>query len=69
MTSDPLKTVAVTVPEFVWGRLATIAEHRKVPVADLIGDAIWQILDRDPNRLAELEMDIKKRKRDRKLIR
>lgn len=56
-------TVPVRIPEWVWGRLATIAEHRQVRIADLIADGVWMVLDRDPNRLAELEMELKKRKK------
>jgi predicted DNA-binding ribbon-helix-helix protein len=54
-------TVPVKLPDFVWGRLATIAEHRQVSIADLIADGIWHTLDSDPNRLAELQMALKKK--------
>lgn len=61
LTEPQPVTVAVKLPDFVWGRLATIAEHRGVLVSDLIADGIWHTLDNDPNRLAELQMEMKKR--------
>lgn len=34
------RTVPVTLPEEVWGRLASLADRRGVRVADLIAEAI-----------------------------
>lgn len=38
------KTVPVTLPEPVWGRLASIADRRGVTVADLIADAVQALV-------------------------
>lgn len=42
------RRVEVILPEMVWGRLATIADKRGVKVADLIGDAIFDVIGGDP---------------------
>lgn len=60
------RTIPVTVPEFVWGRLATIAEHNGRSVGDLIADGIWHVLDNDDHRLDELHMELRKAKRGSK---
>lgn len=39
------RAVTVTLPEWVWGRLATIAEDRQMKVSELIGSAIGGLLD------------------------
>ncbi|GAA3730356.1 hypothetical protein GCM10022239_03690 [Leifsonia bigeumensis] len=39
-----LRTVPVTLPEPVWGRLASIADRRGVKVADLIADAVQAVV-------------------------
>jgi hypothetical protein len=52
------KTIPVTLPEWMWGRLATIGTHRATPVADLIAVAIVGLLKDDPHRLAELDMEL-----------
>lgn len=52
------KTVPVTLPDWMWGRLATIAQHRATPVADLVAVSIVSLLRDDPNRLAELDMEL-----------
>jgi len=64
-----LKKVPVLLPAWMWGRLATIAEHRNVRVADLIEEGIAHVLDSDPDRLAELNAELKqiKYKKSRKL--
>jgi predicted DNA-binding ribbon-helix-helix protein len=54
------RTVPVTVPDWVWGRLATIAEHRGCSVGALIAEGINGVLARDPNRLDELRMELRK---------
>lgn len=43
------RTVPVVLPDYVWGRLASIAEFRGVKVADVIADALWETL-RHPRR-------------------
>ncbi len=43
--SVPTKTVPVTVPTWVWGRLATIAANRKTTVAALVADAVADIVN------------------------
>ncbi|AAT90033.1 hypothetical protein ATY41_02785 [Leifsonia xyli subsp. xyli] len=60
------KTVPVTIPTWVWGRLATIAEHRGVTVGDLIADGVMAVLGADPGRLGELEMELNKRRAQKK---
>ena len=40
-----VKTIPVTVPEWVWGRLATIADNRHVSVAVVVEEAINTILE------------------------
>jgi hypothetical protein len=52
------KTVAVTLPEWMWGRLATIATHRGTDAADLVAVAIVGLLRDDPHRLAELQLEL-----------
>lgn len=38
------RTIPVTLPELVWGRLASIADRRGVKVADLVGDAVVAVV-------------------------
>jgi len=52
------KTLPVTLPDWMWGRLATIATHRGTNAADLIAVAIVGVLHDDPHRLAELDMEL-----------
>lgn len=54
-----MKTVPVTLPDWVWGRAATIAEHRGVKVGDLIADGLMGVLDADTHRLEQLETALK----------
>jgi len=44
MGSDDLMTVPVTLPARVWGRLASLADASGVTVADLVADAIQDVL-------------------------
>lgn len=53
------KTIPVTLPDWMWGRLATIALHRGTDAADLVAVAIVGLLRDDPHRLAELQMELK----------
>jgi hypothetical protein len=53
------QTVTVTLPEWVWGRAATIAEHRGVKVGDLIASAILGVLNSDTGRLQQLETELR----------
>lgn len=53
------KTIPVTLPDWMWGRLATIAKQRGTEVADLIAVSIVSLLRDDPHRLAELQMELK----------
>lgn len=55
-----MKTVPVSLPDWVWGRAATIAEHRGVKVADLIAEGLMGVLNADQHRLAELEAELRK---------
>jgi len=41
------KTVPLTLPDHVWGRLASRADHRGTSVADEVADAIWTRLETD----------------------
>lgn len=34
------RTVPITVPEFVWGRLATIADQKETTISDLLAEVI-----------------------------
>jgi hypothetical protein len=52
------KTIPVTLPDWMWGRLATIAKQRGTEVADLIAVSIVSLLRDDPHRLAELQMEL-----------
>jgi hypothetical protein len=52
------KTLPVTLPDWMWGRLATIAEHRNTLAADLVAVAIVGLLKDDQHRLAELDMEL-----------
>ena len=61
-----LKTVPVSLPIWMWGRLATIADHRELRVADLIAEGIAHVLDSDPDRLAELAAELKQIKSSRR---
>lgn len=60
------KRETVELPEWVWGRLATIADHRGVHVADLIADGIYHVLGKDPARLAQLQTELQKHKSRKK---
>jgi hypothetical protein len=57
MSAD--KTVPVTLPEWVWGRLSTIADHRDTTSGDLIASAIMGVLNSDTGRLAQLETELR----------
>jgi predicted DNA-binding ribbon-helix-helix protein len=57
MSAD--KTVPVTLPEWVWGRLTTIAAHRDVTAGDLIASAIMGVLNADTGRLQQLETELR----------
>lgn len=39
------KTVQLTLPDHVWGRLASMADTSGLKVADLIGDAVEDVLE------------------------
>jgi len=43
------QTVAVTMPDWVWGRLVSVAEHRGVKVADLIASTLMDTIVSDPH--------------------
>lgn len=43
------KTIPLTLPEGVWGKLATKADKEGRKVADLIGDAVAAVLDPTPH--------------------
>ena len=57
----------VGLPEWVWGRLATIAEHREVSVGALVADGVMAVLGVDDGRLGELEMELRKMRVERQL--
>lgn len=40
-------SVPVTLPSWLWGRLATIADHRHSSVADVIGTALLALVEGD----------------------
>lgn len=61
------KTVPVTLPEFAWGRLATIADHRNTTIAQLIADGIRVVLETDQGRLQQLTAEVKKHKTSKKV--
>ncbi len=42
------KTIPVTMPDWLWGRLATIAEQRNQPIAGLVADALREVADANP---------------------
>jgi hypothetical protein len=46
------RKIPLVIPEYVWGRLATIAERRNTNVSALIGDAIADLVDSDPTYVA-----------------
>ncbi len=52
------KTVPVTMPDWMWGRLATISEFRKVPISELIAGALTKVVEKDPDALGELRAEI-----------
>lgn len=58
MTQQTNRTVPVTMPDWMWGRLATIAEFRKVPIADLIARALTSVVEKDPDRFGQLRTEI-----------
>lgn len=64
---SPIRTVPVGLPEWVWGRLATIAEHREVSVGALVADGVMAVLGVDDGRLGELEMELRKMRVERQL--
>lgn len=39
------KTVQLTLPDHVWGRLASMADTNGLSVADLVGDAVENLLE------------------------
>lgn len=39
------KTVQLTLPDKVWGRLASMADTQGLKVADLLGDAVEDLLE------------------------
>ena len=49
------KTIAVEVPDWVWGRLASIADTEKRTVGDLVADQILLLLGENPQ-LSQLEI-------------
>ncbi len=55
------------MPEWVWGRLATIAEHRHCTTEDLIAEGVMAVLGADKGRLGELEMELRKQRAEKKL--
>lgn len=50
--------VEVTLPDWVWGRLATIASHRGVQVADLVAAGVTDVLRSDTGRLEQLQTEL-----------
>jgi hypothetical protein len=58
--------VPVDLPDFVWGRLLTIAEHRNVMVADLVEAALLDVMASDTDRLGELDSELREFKAARK---
>ena len=46
--SVPSKTVPVVLPEWIWGRLATIAANQKISTGEVIADAIMAVLQENP---------------------
>lgn len=55
----PDKTIPVTLPAKVWGRLASIADAQGVKVADVIALAIAQkVHDSLPDNLARLQQGL-----------
>jgi hypothetical protein len=48
-----MMTVPVALPEWVWGRLASIAENRDVKIADVIAEQVGILLDGEATRTAQ----------------
>lgn len=45
------RTVPVTLAEWQWGRLASIADHRQSTVAEVLAGAVEQVIVSDPAQL------------------
>lgn len=52
------KTVPVTMPDWMWGRLATIAEYRNTDIGTLIASALSKVVEKDPDTLGQLRAEI-----------
>lgn len=52
------RTVPVTMPESVWGRLASIADNNDSTVAEVIADALQQVVDEGPNHRMVLSWEL-----------
>jgi hypothetical protein len=48
-----VKTVPVTMPDWLWGRLVMVADDLHVPVAGLIADALRRTIDDHPRVISE----------------
>ena len=51
--------VEVTLPDWAWGRLATIADNRRTTVGQIIRNAINDVLWTDDARLDELTAELR----------
>lgn len=52
------RTVPVTMPDWMWGRLATIADYRKIPIGELIARSLSAVVEKDPDRFGQLRAEI-----------
>lgn len=53
------RTVQVIVPEWVWGRLASIADRQHRRISDVIADQLLETITGDGDQLADLTKELK----------